>query len=123
MNDNASTLLPSGWHVPSKDEWYTLLNSIGGASTAGTKLKAANVSWASSWNGTDDYGFKNLPTGIFTNVYGPTFSDIGTKSYHWTSTPAGYDAYYFSMTQAASVLYSNNYKSSRCSLRLVKTVT
>jgi len=53
---------PPGWHLPSKEEWETLVNSAGGTEIAGKYLKAA-IGWGSSGNGTDDYGFSALPGG------------------------------------------------------------
>ncbi|MCL2183324.1 MAG: InlB B-repeat-containing protein [Chitinispirillia bacterium] len=54
-------ICPSGWHVPSNSEWKALTDFVGGASDAGTKLKA--VSGWGPGNGTDDYGFSALPGG------------------------------------------------------------
>ena len=58
----AKTACPSGWHLPSKNEFETLVTTVGGSSTAGTKLKATS-GWSSSGNGTDNYGFSALPGG------------------------------------------------------------
>ena len=88
LNDNRSTLIP-GWHIPTNDEWTALANAVGGTSTAGTKLKAANVSWATSWGGTDDYGFAVLPAGC----YDGSFYDVGSLAYFWTVTESGSNAY------------------------------
>lgn len=121
LNDNRNTLLPSGWRVPSQSDWDALLTAVGGRSTAGGKLKAANVSWASSWNGTDNYSFKALPAGTFSNIYGPTFSGIGTNTQFWTTGQNGNDGYYYKMqNNSSAVSTSNNYKTSHYSLRLVK---
>jgi uncharacterized protein (TIGR02145 family) len=53
---------PSGWHVPSDDEWTKLTDTILSPSTAGTVLKSTS-GWSSSGNGTDSYGFRVLPAG------------------------------------------------------------
>jgi uncharacterized protein (TIGR02145 family) len=55
-------ICPPGWHVPSVEEWTTLVDYAGGESTAGTKLKSA-TGW-NSGNGTDDFGFSALPAGF-----------------------------------------------------------
>jgi uncharacterized protein (TIGR02145 family) len=47
-------ICPSGWHIPSVSEWNIMTAYIGGASTEGKKLKAT------SFGGTDDYGFSAL---------------------------------------------------------------
>jgi len=59
--DTALEACPAGWHLPSRDEWNTLINYAGGEKTAGTKLKSA-TGWSSS-PGTDDYKFTALPGG------------------------------------------------------------
>jgi len=58
----AKIICPSGWHLPSDAEWTTLIDYVGGANTAGTKLRA-KIGWNGNGNGTDDYGFSALPGG------------------------------------------------------------
>jgi len=53
--ETAMKACPKGWHLPNTAEWQTLLDFVGGKDIAGKKLKAT------SWNGTDDYGFTALP--------------------------------------------------------------
>ena len=118
LNDNRSTLCP-GWHVPTTSEWDALATAVGGTSTAGTKLKASGVSWASSWGGTDDYGFAALPAG---SRYSGSFNDVGSSAYFWTATEnsssSAYDRYFVT---GASVGSSYNDKTSYAlSVRLVK---
>ena len=60
--ETAKTVCPSGWHLPGQAEWTMLADYVGGASTAGAKLKATS-GWKNSGNGTDDYGFSALPGG------------------------------------------------------------
>ena len=116
LNDNRSELIP-GWHVPTNDEWTALANAVGGESTAGTKLKAANVSWARSWGGTDDYGFGVLPAG----GYNGTFLNIGSNADFWTITEGGSDAYYcFFIDTEAMMGHRLARKSGAHSVRLVK---
>lgn len=116
LNDNRADLIP-GWHVATRDEWDALVNAVGGASIAGTRLKAANVSWATSWGGTDDYGFGILPAGR----YSGRFTDLGSKTYTWSSTE--YDssnAYYLNFDTSSSVYPAADYKWLGNSIRLVK---
>ena len=67
LENNKSTLLPDGWHVPSRYDWDELVTFVGGYATAGKKLKAVDNSitagFPSGWNGTDEYGFGAIPTG------------------------------------------------------------
>ena len=74
---------PSGWHLPSRAEWETLINAVGGKSTAGIKLKSSS-GWNSSGNGTDAFGFTALPAGD-RNVRGE-FSLEGRDAFFWSST-------------------------------------
>ena len=62
---NASELCPTGWHVPTDDEWTALETYVGAnghSGTEGAALKAAS-GWESGGNGTDDFGFSALPGG------------------------------------------------------------
>jgi uncharacterized protein (TIGR02145 family) len=77
----ATSACPSGWHLPSDDEW-TMLTDYVGSSTAGTKLKATN-GWNSNGNGTDDYGFSALPGGSGDSYY---FYEVGDYGSWWSST-------------------------------------
>ena len=52
---------PLGWHVPTKGDWETLIDFVGGKSVMGKKLKSTS-GWKKG-NGTDDFGFSALPGG------------------------------------------------------------
>ena len=83
---DAYNVCPSGWHLPSAKEFAVLLKSIGGESKAGSKLKFQN-DWNvnnNKCNGTDDYGFAALPTGMMMNEY-ESFGK-GRESYFWSET-------------------------------------
>lgn len=116
LNDNRSDLIP-GWHVPTKDEWTALATAVGGTSVAGTRLKAANIDWATSWGGTDDYGFEALPAG----GYSGSFDNLGSRAFFHTSSQ--YDsnnAYYVDLTRSNSLdIYAAGMGFGR-SVRLVK---
>ena len=118
LNDHRSTLCP-GWHVPTTSEWDALATAVGGSSTAGTKLKASGVSWASFWGGTDDYGFAALPAG---RRGSGSFYDVGSYAYFWTATeyssPYAYRRY-FDTGASMSSSYDNK-TNVAFSVRLVK---
>ncbi|MDA9864373.1 M12 family metallo-peptidase, partial [Flavobacteriales bacterium] len=87
---DAAGLCPTGWHVPTDDEWTALENFLGenGHSGAeGTALKSTS-GWGS---GTDDFGFSALPGGIRVNV--GNFVNAGYVGYWWSSSPSGGDAW------------------------------
>lgn len=115
LNDNSSDLIP-GWHVPTNDEWTALENAVGGTGVAGTRLKAANVDWVSSWGGTDDYGFAVLPAGY----YNGSFYDVGSYARFWTMTESGSNAYNRGFGTGATVYQYTYYKDGGFSVRLVK---
>ena len=115
LNDNRSELMP-GWHVPTDGEWTALSNAVGGAGVAGTRLKATNVSWATSWGGTDDYGFGALPAGH----YYFSFNNVGSRAYFWSITESGNSAYYRYFDTGATMHQDTEYKDFAYSVRLVK---
>ena len=120
LNDNRADLIP-GWHVPTNDEWSALANSVGGASTAGTVLKAldgaADGSWPTDWNGTDDFGFGVLPAGY----YNYNFTTVGSSTHFWTSTEySSSNAYFWRFDTGSSIGSIDYYKTYGRSVRLVK---
>jgi len=81
---------PSGWHIPSNDEWNALMKSVNPAcsdnSNCATELKAA-----SGWNpydgvpaSTDEFGFSALPGGLG-NTNG-NFSNAGDIGFWWSAS-------------------------------------
>jgi uncharacterized protein (TIGR02145 family) len=94
---------------------------VGGTDVAGTKLKASGVSWASSWGGTDDYGFAALPAGSRYSA----FNAVGSYALFWTATESSsYDsAYSRYFDTGASMNSRNDYKTDAYSVRLVKDAT
>ena len=81
----AKTACPSGWRLPSYDDWVYWLNEVGGASVAATKLKAKSV-WPRGENGEDTYGFSALPAGY--SHEGEYFKE-GHSAVFWSSTDSG----------------------------------
>jgi uncharacterized protein (TIGR02145 family) len=80
-------ICPSGWHVPSFEEWMTLVNYAG--VDPGTKLKST-AGWHDNGNGTDDFGFAALP-GASQAATG-TFGTIPYYGVWWSATESGSDA-------------------------------
>jgi len=81
--ETANAVCPSGWHLPSDEDWTTLTDYVGGASTAGSKLKAAR-GWDSNGNGSDAHSFSALPGGSG-NSSG-SFGNVGSFGNWWSST-------------------------------------
>ena len=106
---------PQGWHLPTNAEWDELLTAVGGASTAGSKLKATS-GWDEG-NGTDDYGFSALPGGY--GYYGGSIEDGG---YWWSSTEGSATSAYYRLMyyDDSGVGRSNGSKSSLFSVRCLR---
>jgi len=112
---------PLGWHLPSKDEWQTLVDFAGGDVVAGKKLKAKsgwNKDGSKSGNGTDEYGFSALPGGYGYSLLMPRnsysdvkFDDVGKRGIWWSSGAEGrimgYDREFTNWTDSPEMrLYS-----------------
>lgn len=76
----ARSACPPGWHLPSMDEWLTLLEWAG--PEAGLMLKS-RTGWYENGNGRDTLGFNILPAGRwYANEY---YGHLGMHSSFWTS--------------------------------------
>ena len=84
-------MCPSGWHLPSDEEWKELelqlgidageFDSFGWHGTMqGTELKSS-----AEWNGTDTHGFSALPSGGVHADQGHATS-FGSEVWFWSST-------------------------------------
>jgi uncharacterized protein (TIGR02145 family) len=101
---NTGKLCPGGWHVPSCDEWTTLINFLGGSTVAGGKMKEVGTThWQSPNAGaTNESGFTGLP-GSFRNSLGYFACCIGSTGDWWTATPPmGVDL--FTITQSVEFM-------------------
>ncbi|MCL1956786.1 MAG: hypothetical protein FWF63_05645 [Fibromonadales bacterium] len=81
--EQAMSVCSNGWHLPSDAEWTVLTDFVGGASTAGTKLKATS-GWDNSGNGTDTYDFAALPGG--SGDSDGNFYRVGYNGNWWVAT-------------------------------------
>lgn len=82
---NTNKICPSGWHVPSNDEWTVLINYLGGESVAGNKLKESGTAhWAlNDVNTTNSSGFTALPGGYRSDLDG-SFSNLSNYGTWWS---------------------------------------
>jgi uncharacterized protein (TIGR02145 family) len=85
---DARGLAPKGWHVPTKYEWISLFDVLGGKAEAGYKLKSTS-GWQEvsgiNRNGSDSNGFTALPGGLRFYENG-AFDALGTRCQFWTAT-------------------------------------
>ncbi len=115
----AKKACPSGWHLPSKDEWEVMTAYIGGANTEGRMLKATS-GWYNNGNGEDDYGFSAMPGGF--GKFDGCFYYVDIYGYWWSSTEHySNSAYYRSMYYDHEVAsWGNNNKGYLLSVRCVQ---
>ena len=92
--DAAEKACPGGWHLPSRTEWETLIEAVGGTADAGKVLKSS-TGWNSNGNGIDLLEFAALPAG--SRNASETYSDEGLRSNFWSSSETGSGAYYVYM--------------------------
>jgi len=116
----AMAACPTGWHLPSDDEWNELTNYLGG--NAGGKLKEVGTThWNSPNTGaTNETGFTALPGGF--RIYSGIFDDVGSIGYWWSATEyETYYAWYRDMRyNDSSVLSFGNTEELGLSVRCVK---
>ena len=82
VSQDAQKICPEGFHLPSSEEFKTLVAYAGGADIAGQKLKST-TGWPDlpaydNWNGTDEFGFNAKPV--------ESGNGTGTDENYWTST-------------------------------------
>ena len=79
-------ICPTGWHIPTDDEWTTLTTYLGGFKVAGGKLKETSAAhWQSPNTGaTNETGFTALP-GSYRGINGE-FSHFGIYGGWWSSS-------------------------------------
>jgi len=105
--NTATTVCPSGWHLPSREEWNDLVAVAGGNATAGKALKSTSSYWINrNGNGTDDYGFSALPGGHRTTA--GTFYNEGVSGYWYTATKCSGNSNCIKMI-SSGVTISDNY--------------
>ena len=84
--DDARGLCPSGWHVPTDQEYTTLIDVLGGTSVAGGKMKSSPED-SPAWNGTNTSGFSGLAGGYRSNSGG--FYDGNYVGFFWSASANG----------------------------------
>lgn len=83
---NTGKLCPTGWHVPSDEEWNELTDYLGGATVAGGKLKSESLWNDPNTDATNEVGFSSLPNGARRETANGIFFRVQQYSYNWSST-------------------------------------
>ncbi|MDD4603153.1 MAG: FISUMP domain-containing protein [Bacteroidales bacterium] len=83
---NAQGICPPGWHIPSSQDWKTVIRFLGGDNLAGGKMKyTGSNGWQTPNVGaTNSSGFTALPGGYF-DYMPQQWHDIFRDGYFWSS--------------------------------------
>lgn len=92
---NSGNLCPTGWHVPSEDEFITLTNFLGGATVSGGKLKETGIyRWTTPNAGaTNETAFSAVPGGYRTST--GLYENLGNYGEFWTATAGTANVSYY----------------------------
>lgn len=74
---------PSGWRMPTSEDYQILFDAVGGVEIAGKKLKA-DWDWDDALENDNSYFFSVLPGGC--NEVTPSYAGVGKYTYFWTSS-------------------------------------
>ncbi|MBO5422168.1 MAG: fibrobacter succinogenes major paralogous domain-containing protein [Fibrobacteraceae bacterium] len=89
--ETALNVCPSGWHLPTDEEFETLRSNVGGSDVAGKMLKST-TGWYDYGNGVDKYGFNVLPAGF--RDFNGIFYLAGKSADFWSATEDGESSAY-----------------------------
>lgn len=98
-------ICPTGWHVPSDNEWTILTDYLGGETDAGGKMKQIGTTYWKSPNtdATNESLFTGLPGGI-RDASGNNYVNSGIFAYFWSSS----DYYSTNLTRGGTIDHSND---------------
>lgn len=105
---DSRNICPNGWHVPTNNEWSTLIEFLGGENIAGGKLKETGAThWNSPNTGaTNESGFTALPGGA---RFDDGFFQIGDIGVWWSSTEKNvYFAWSWQLWNGGQEIYNDN---------------
>ena len=84
--ESANLACPTGWKLPSSEEWLELVNFLGGFDAAGGPLKSTSDLWVEPNSGANNgSGFTAFPGGAKVGVTG-VYLEIGEFTGFWSST-------------------------------------
>lgn len=128
FTDPVRGVCPEGWHVPTRVEFLRLTSSVrepGASDSSSVKLRASS-GWqlytTNQINGTDEYGFSALPSGVaYTNTSDGTVNFGNTDATYWTSTgQTEDDAYYVTLSSSLYALHVSTSKYGYFAVRCAK---
>jgi uncharacterized protein (TIGR02145 family) len=116
-------ICPKGWHLPSRAEWATLVDFLGGEAEAGAALTSTSRCIGAG-NGTNVSGFSTLAPGIWDSGI-QKYITIDSAAVMWSSTELKEDsviqAHYLYLSWMGNRALLSFYKTSEnASCRCVK---
>ncbi|MFO7145197.1 hypothetical protein B9T16_29075, partial [Arthrospira sp. PCC 8006] len=90
---NTGKLCPTGWHIPTSEEWDELIDYLGGENEAGGKMKTTTGWSAPNEGATNESNFSALPAGYRYFNFGG-FMEMFETTQFWTSTPSSRNNYF-----------------------------
>jgi uncharacterized protein (TIGR02145 family) len=86
LSERAQGICPAGWHLPTKEEWETLITTIGGYSAAKELLPGGSTDFNALYAGWGEEVMTSEGWGMFKEW---RFNGFGSITYFWSSTPLG----------------------------------
>jgi uncharacterized protein (TIGR02145 family) len=119
---NTGNLCPTGWHVPSREEWQILRDFEGDTLKGGGKLREAGTAhWLSPNKGADNSsGFTALPAGI--RYFEGSFASVLSYTAFWSSTETGTEDQWYTGLYFGDAAFTMDHKRKRqgFSVRCIK---
>ncbi len=112
-------ICPEGYHLPSEEEFNTLISYLGGST--GSKMKeVGSTHWDLTNSATNESGMTALPTGYLQSS--PSFGYIGGSSNWWTSKTNKPDSglYFCLYSGQSSILKGNSNRNQALAIRCIK---
>ena len=115
-------ICPTGWRVPTHDEWSAVTQFLGGEKTAGTSLKTS-TGWTPGFPGNNASGFNGRPAGF--RAADGSLGGIGGYGYWWSATASNINGAWgrFVDYNQEGIFMMDGYKKSAFSVRCVRRPT
>jgi len=126
----AMIVAPTGWHLPTDDEWKQLEQTLGmdqleanrlgiRGTSEGNKLKT-EIDWVDNGNGTNEAGFSALPGGFRSNP--GIFLEMNSSGFWWCASETNNSQAWFRIILSYSTQVGRGigYKGEGYSIRCIK---